>query len=417
MAARQLALEAAAEAVKHHFDTDFSDHIGSKMRCQCGGWARYAGRRDKAFVTALGNLVLSRAYYYCADCERGFCPRDQEFGLEGTSLSPGVTRMVGLVGATVSFQEGDEFLRELAGLSLGAKMVERTAERLGHEIDEWERQTTNPETHRAVPPTSYIGIDGTGVPMRPSEVAGRPGKQEDGSSRTREVKLCVVWSAEGRDKEGNPTRDPGSMTYSAAIESAATSDTDACTSEFAQRALREANRRRFDQSPRRVVIGDGAAWIWNLADEQFPGAIQILDRFHAKEHLSDAAKEIWGAQTKSYHHWYSQREAELDAGDIATLIQRLQVHAEHCKEARKCANYFKNNEHRMRYAEHMAAGLCTASGLVEASCKSVVGLRLKRAGMRWTKRGANSIIALRCAKLSGRLDPFLSHRYKLKPAA
>jgi hypothetical protein len=129
-------------------------------------------------------------------------------------------------------------------------------------------------------------MDGTGVPMRAQEVKDRAGKQSDGSAKTREAKLVTIWTAESRDEEGQPVRDPGSITYSAAIESAATLDTSADLSDFAARVEREANRRGFTEAQRQVVLGDGSAWIWNTASELFPQALQILDRFHAKEHLS-----------------------------------------------------------------------------------------------------------------------------------
>ena len=106
-------------------------------------------------------------------------------------------------------------------------------------------------------------------------LAGRAGKQPDGSAKTREVKLVTVLTAEGRDAEGVPCRDAGSVSYSAAIESAATDTAFPLRSPFAQRVDREARRRGFDQARRRVVLGDGALWIWTLADEQFPGATQI----------------------------------------------------------------------------------------------------------------------------------------------
>ena len=132
------------------------------------------------------------------------------------------------------------------------------------------------------------------MPVRKSEVQGRRGKQPDGSAKTREVKLVTVWTAEARDAHGLPVRDPGSVSYSAAVESAASRDTDRLSSPLAQRAHREARRRGFDTAPRRVVLGDGAEWIWNLANEQFPGAIEIVDLFHAKQHLGDVAKAIYG---------------------------------------------------------------------------------------------------------------------------
>ena len=116
------------------------------------------------------------------------------------------------------------------------------------------------------------------MPVRKGEAAGRVGKQPDGSAKTREAKLARVWTAQSlHPKTGRPQRDPGSVSYSGAIESAASRDTDPCPSAFAQRMRREAERR--------VVLGDGALWIWGLCQEQFPGAIQIVDLWHAKETL------------------------------------------------------------------------------------------------------------------------------------
>ena len=171
-------------------------------------------------------MRLERAYYDCPNCKTGFCPRDRGLGLEGRSLSPAVTRMVGTVGALVSFQEGSELLSELSGIEVGAKQVERTAEALGREIAQHERQVVESANSSEIPETLYLGVDGTGVPMRRSELAGRAGKQPDGSAKTREVKLCTLWSAQGRGEEDRPVRDRGSVSYSAAIETAATHDVD-----------------------------------------------------------------------------------------------------------------------------------------------------------------------------------------------
>ena len=130
--------------------------------------------------------------------------------------------------------------------------------------------------------------------MRKAETAQRQGKQPDGSAKTREVKLAVAWTAERRHpKTGIPMRDPDSISYTAAIETAASRDTDREPSPFAQRVCREAERRRFADADRRVILGDGAPWIWALADECFPDAIQIVDIFHAKSHLWDVAKAIY----------------------------------------------------------------------------------------------------------------------------
>lgn len=410
VALRHRALTIAARAFEQGLNADTSDAVGPTMSCACGGQARYVGRRAKTFVTVLGSITLQRAYYHCQACGGGFHPRDRQLGLDGGSLSPGVTRMVGLVGAATSFEEGSRLVRELAGVELGAKRVERTAKQLGEELAAVERQATAPEVERSVPPTLYLGMDGTGVPIRAVELTGRPGKQPDGSARTREVKLAVVWSAEGRDAKGTPVRDPGSATYTAAIESAATRDTDEQVSDFAQRAAREAARRRFEDSGRRVVLGDGAPWIWNLANEQFPGAIEIVDLFHAKQHLAELAAALWGADTENYAYWLPRRYAELEAGDIEALVTRIEIHAHHSDEARRAAKHFTENRDRMRYAAFRKAGLCTSTGVLEASCKNVIGTRLKRPGMHWSVYGANAIAALRSAVLSNRFDHHLALR-------
>ena len=347
MAARRRALSVAARAVEQRLNADPSDHAGPALRCVCGKVARYAGRRAKTFQTALGEMKLERAYYHCKACHAGFCPRDRALGLRDTSLSPATTRMVGLAAAMVSFAETSELMRELAGVSVDPKRVERSAEALGREIAQDERCVVEPQPPTA--PTMYLGLDGTGVPMRASELEGRNGKQPDGSANTREVKLVTVWTAEGRDKEGVPVRDTGSVSYSAALESAASRDTDETPSQFAQRADREARRRGFDQAKRHAVLGDGALWIWNLADELFPGAIQIVDLYHAKGHLWDAAKAIYGAGSDLAEHWAKQRRDELDEGKIGDILAALRVHAQANDEARKCLAYVIRNQKRMRY--------------------------------------------------------------------
>ncbi len=410
MAARRQATAVAARAVERRLNADSSDYLGTEARCTCGELARYAGRRPKTFVSVLGLLTLERAYYHCRSCGAGFCPRDCALGLEGGMLTPGVLRMVGMVGAMVSFEEGHELLRELAGVEVSTKHIERAAEALGREVAQDERRVVTPPVPAEVAPTLYLGVDGTGVPMRASELEGREGKQPDGSSRTREVKLVTVWSAEGRDKEGTPVRDAGSVSYSAAIESAATRDTDQTPSEFAQRVEREAQRRGFYQAQRRIVLGDGALWVWNLADEYFPGALQIVDRFHAKQKLSDVAKSIYGPQSTLAKEWGRQRHDELDTGDIERVLDALRLQAPKDNEARKCVDYIQRNRDRMQYGEFRANGLCTSTGVVEAGCKVAIGTRCKRAGMHWTVSGVDAIIALRCCQLSGRFPDFWKRR-------
>lgn len=415
MAARREALRVAARALEQRLNADTSDHDAPDRPCSCGGSAHYRGRHEKTFESALGPLRLERAYYYCERCQGGFCPRDRALGLTSSSLTPSVQRMTASAAAVGSFEESSGLLRELAGVEVSAKQVERVAEALGSEIAADECQSVEKTAPPA--PTLYLGMDGTGVPMRAPELAARTGKQADGSAKTREAKLVTVWTAEARDREGKPARDPGSVTYSAAIESAATPDTSPELSDFAARVLREATRRGFTEAARRVVLGDGSPWIWNTASELFPDATQILDRFHAKEHLSAVGKVLF-SESEAGKAWIQHRYDELDEGRLSSLVKALRPHADSHAEASGCIHYLWTNRQRMRYPKFHQQGFCTSTGVVEAGCKVVIGTRLKRAGMHWTVRGANGIIALRCSKLSGRFEDFWARRSdRMKAAA
>ncbi len=408
-------LRIAGRALAHALDADHGDGIEPHRACACGGLARLAGRRRRTLVTVLGRIAIERAYYHCAACGTGWCPRDAALGIEGSHLSPGVLRMVGAVGAAVSFAEGSDLLRDLAGIRVPTRQVERYAERLGEEAARFEREVAEAPAG-PVAPTMYLGQDGTGVPMRGDELVGRPGKGADGSSRTREMKVCAMWTAEARDKDDRPTRDEGSVTHTAAIESAETKATDRVLAPFAQRVEREARRRGFDEAARRVAIGDGAPWLWNIVAECFPDAVEILDLFHAKEHVHDVAKVLFGPGTDLARAWSRRRCEELDEGRIDDLIAAVSDHADRSDEARRCAAYFTANRHRMDYPTFESMGLCVGSGVVEAGCKTAVGVRLKRAGMRWSLRGANAIAALRCCRLSGRYEDFWRWRADLDTA-
>jgi hypothetical protein len=417
MTARRSALQLAARLIERCLNADHSDRSGSHLLCTCGQMARYAGRRRKRVQSALGELDLERAYYHCGHCGSGFSPRDRSLAIEHSSVSPAVLRMIGTVGAMVSFEEGSALLAELAGIDIDTKQVERVAEKLGADVAADEKRNMHPLESEPVPPVLYLGLDGTGVPMRGSELIGRAGKQADGTAKTREVKLCNIWSAESRSPDGRPERDEGSVTYSAAIESAATSDTDAVTSEFTRRVLREATRRRFTQAKRTVVIGDGAPWIWNIAQELFPRATQIVDRFHVKQHLSDLSKTVYGAGSAQAKTWAERRHQELDSGRFTDLLRAVRRHVDRHHEARQCFQYLHRNRDRMRYPQFESEGLCTSSGVVEAGCKLAIGTRLKRAGMHWTVAGANAIIALRCSRLSGRFQDYWERRNEHRKAA
>ncbi len=190
----------------------------------------------------------------------------------------------------------------------------------------------------------------------------------------------------------------------------ATRNTDTQPVAFVQRVIREATRRGFDRAKRRIVLGGGALWIWNLADEHVPGAIQIVDLYHVKGHLWDVAKALYGAGSDLAAQWARQRRDELDAGKIDDILAALPLHRAANAEARKCFDYVDRNRHRMDYPAFRVQGLSVGSGVVEAGCKTAIGVRCKRAGRHWTVAGVNAIIALRCCTLSGRFEDFWERR-------
>ena len=294
---------------------------GPELPCSCGEPAQYRGRHEKTFESVLGPLRLERAYYHCAQCQGGFCPRDRALRLELFSLTPGVLRMTGSAAALVSFQESSSLLHELAGVEVSISQVQRAAEDAGRRIATDERVCV--ERMGEVAPTMYLGMDGTGVPMRPAEVAGRVGKQPDGSAKTREAKVVTVWTAESRDEAGTPVRDPGidhlfgrhrkrrRVRHQPPTDP--TSPSVCCA------------KLRGEGSPRRPDArcwGMVQAWIWNTATELFPQAIQILDRYHAKEALHRAAQSIFGATSANAKPWATARCTELDDGKLQAIIQR-----------------------------------------------------------------------------------------------
>ncbi len=178
-AVRREALRIAGKAVEQWPNSDTSDYAGNQITCKCSQAARFAGRRRKCFESVLGPLELGRAYYHCAYCGEGFYPRDRQFRIENSSLSPAATRMICSVGALVSFEEGGQLLAELAGIQVTPKQVERTAEALGEQIAADEKQDCSPLDQTLLPGTLYHDMDGTGIPMRKSELEGPAIKQSD----------------------------------------------------------------------------------------------------------------------------------------------------------------------------------------------------------------------------------------------
>jgi hypothetical protein len=386
-------------------------HRGPNVDCGRGHEAGFVAYRAKTIHTVLGPLVLRRAWYHCPACRHGHAPRDAQLGVAGTSLTPGLRRMIDRAGATVPFAPAGRLLSDLAGLEVNAKRVQRTAETDGQvaaAMIEARAAAIRARTLIALPPSPlpdilYTAIDGTGVPMtgaetqdRPAKTA-RPGLPDDGRARTREVKLACLFTQSTLDDKGRPVRDTDSTSYLASFAPAA---------EFAHLVEAEARRRGAEHIRQLVVLGDGAAWIWNLATKILPAATQIVDIYHAREHLHDLAGTLAFIVTDP-QQWLKERLDELDAGDIEAIITAAREYdlvGVKATDRDKALTYFQTNTVRMRYGHYRQLGLFIGSGTVEAGCKAVIGQRLKLSGMRWTRPGATGILTLRCQQASNQWD-------------
>ena len=376
------------------------------LPCSCGHTAQYRELRSRSVLTAVGRVAVTRPYYLCPYCHNGQFPADTELDIEKTDLSPGVRRMLAVVGQAAPFDHGREQMKLLAGLEVTTKAVERTAEAIGEDIAARQREQIQRALQLDLPvllgqpiPILYIQMDGTGVPVTKAE--RREGKVAGQPAQTREVKLGCSFTQTTWDEEGYAIRDPDSTAYTGAIETAA---------EFGRRMYLEAWNRGWNRAEKKVVIGDGAEWIWNIADEHFPGAVQIVDLFHARQHLWDLARLLYPGDDARQKSWILRHRPKLDEGKIENLVRFLRSidppSPELTDKIRREARYFEKNAQRMRYPDFRRQHLFVGSGVIEAGCKTVIGSRLKQSGMFWTARGANAIIALRCCQLNREFEDY-----------
>lgn len=380
--------------------------------CSCGQPARYQELRSKTVLTAVGKVRISRPYYLCPHCHNGQFPADVELDIKDTESSPGVRRMEAVLGQEAPFDQGRQRLKLLAGLEVTTKAVERTAEAVGADIAARQQEQIERAMQLDLPivvgepiPVLYVQMDGTGVPVVKKETVGRAGKTAGQPAHTREAKLGCVFTQTAWDQEGFAVRDPDSTTYVGAIETA---------EEFGKRLYLEAWQRGWSRALVRVVMGDGSVWIWNQADLYFPGAIQILDLYHAREHLWELARKLFPNDAAQQNRWMMIHQHWLDNGKIKKLVTSLQSiqtsSAELSEKLSNEAEYFRRNAMRMRYPKFRRLHLFVGTGVMEAGCKTVVGSRFKQSGMFWSVRGVNAVLALRCCYLNGRFEDYWDAR-------
>jgi hypothetical protein len=395
-AAREGVLAVGARLLEAGLAARGAGKAGPRAPCPCGGAAGFEGYRPKAVQTLVGWVTLRRAYYACPACGRGPCPLDAALGLERDGHSPGVRRLAAEFGARLPFAPAAARLpfapaaarlAEAAGVRLSAGTVRATTEAAGSRREAQVQAAVAAAWERGLPPASgpaperlYVALDGV-------RILGADGEG-------REVKVGVVQPAR-RDGRGERR---AAASYAAGLEPAAA---------FGRRLALEAHGRGLEGAEEVVVLGDGAAWIWNLAAEHFPGATEIVDWYHASERVWTLGKALHGDGPAEAAGWVDGQLARLADGEVEALVAEWR--ALPCQGAAAAARdeqagYFANQAGRMAYDRYRAAGLDIGSGLVEGACKHLIGAREKGPGMRWGEAGANAVAQVRVALFNDRRD-------------
>jgi len=354
---------------------------GSRKLCGCGQTMKYMGDRERKVVSIVGGFRLKRSYYWCPKCHAGDAPLDRRLSMERCDFSPGVQQMISRVGADLPFQRGRKLMGELSGVWVSQRQHQEISERMGASLIPSEPGSpTVACVRKGSRPVEdlYILADGTTAPTT------------DG---WREVKIgAVVEVHVGAD--GQPQR-RGTHYFGDVMEA----------EPFGWACYRHAQAMGLDRARRAIVLGDGAAWIWNMAQIHFPGAIQIVDWYHATERLWEVAHACFGEGSDQAKQWVHDGEHLLAHSRVEALGERLSrlrpTRAQAKKIVREAIGYFQNNADRMRYERFRRLGLFIGSGIVEAGCKHIVGARFKGSGMRWSLQGLRSILHLRIAVLNG----------------
>lgn len=358
--------------------------------------------RSRNIHTLFGRIELRRNYHHHVKSGTGRCPLDDLLGLNG-SYAPAAARLMCRAASRAgSYLEASQDLAAYAGLALDprdlGRLVGAVAPGLGEAL-----AALAPSPSATPVPVIYVSCDGTGTPMRREALLGVKGKQKDGTARTREAKLGCVFTQTLRDEEGAPVRDTDSTSYVGTYKG--------CR-EIAVLLHQEARRRGLDRAAQVVFIGDGAAWVWENCRLTFPGAVEILDFYHASEHVGQLAAAIHDddpAEAASCRAlWCHDMKRNSPACLLAQSRALLETHPGWSSAKREAVqaqiNYLESHAMRTRYGEYRAKGWFIGSGVIEAGCKTVVGRRLKQSGMFWSEVGAEDILGLRCLVLGPHFD-------------
>jgi hypothetical protein len=367
------------------------------------------GREPLMVQGMFGTFLLMRRYYYHAGKKCGHFPADAALGLEGT-YTPALARLICLEGADeTSFLQASFHLAQTGGISVSERQIQRVVGRTGECAVAWQKRESAPGPCEAK--ILYVSADATGVPMRGEELAGRKGKAPDGKAKTRMATLGCVFTQIKEDDKSRPLRDHDSTTYLSAFQS---------PSDFGISLRREAIRRGLFSVRETVLLIDGAPGLERLGRDYFPGAVQIVDFYHALEHLQTLIEILWGKSDVVRNKRLRRYWKKLLARDgVERMIEQARKEAllrGNVAEVETALGYFANNVSRMQYGTFRAKNYFIGSGVVEAGCRSLIGKRCKQSGMFWGEPGADKILAFRCIHASRRMDSFWKHRLNSRAA-
>lgn len=352
------------------------EQAGGGVECECGRAARNVGRRTRMLMTRSGLAQVERRYYHCASCRTGIAPWDVAQGLGSKQQTPVVKSLICELAAHLPYADTVWILERTTGLVVEESNAELIVAEVGarvREEDDLARQRAMAGAAWAkaaqAPKSLCVAVDGAYAHI---------------DNLWREVKVGVLYD------------DAGHKRYLAAREEAG---------QFGERVYAAAVEAGVEAAAEVVVLGDGAEWIWNLSATHFPGAIEIVDYWHACEHIHEVANAYWGEGTKAARRWAERHKGSLLEEGPGPLLRSLRglrpTTAEGLEAVRLARGYFGRHRDRMRYPQFARRGLSIGSGSVEAACKVIVGQRLRRPGMRWVNAGADHILALRCLVKSG----------------
>ena len=380
-----------------------------QIACPCGEMAEYQFRRTAKTLTVFDWVAYRRAYYLCRHCHQGQYPLDQRLGLQPGQVSAGLAPLLALAGVETAFEAGCELVERFLLIEVSDNTLRKETQTFGHlqaqSEQAWQSQSQDPQflqqRQRSLPEHTkrlYGSIDGSHVPI---EAEWR--ELKTGSWYEVEPVPSACSSSLGQVNELRAKQ----ISYYCDIAEAHA---------FEPLFWATGVQRGADLAQEIVFVADGAAWIWNLVERNFPQAVQIVDWYHAVEYLAPIAEAAFGTESRPGKDWLEEVRTDLWEGQIDRVMAACQVFVKHARAgdaARKAFTYYTNNAKRMDYARFRAAGYQIGSGTIESGCKQIATHRLKRSGARWTLDGARLTAKARAAWLSGQWNQLVAERANL----